>query len=176
MRQIRHIKNYCSPNITKRLFNVLILSRIDYCCSLFYGIKNSEVIKVDRIIPSSVRLIHRLKRRDHDLTDTHQCNTKWLSFRKRCQFRLLCLIHKTLFLGRPAYLRGLLTRRNILPHMRSSDATLLELPVTRNVMRSRSFTSMVPTTWHLLLYRLRRLKSSHVFSNSLKDSLNLNLK
>ena len=176
MRKIRHIRNYCSPNITKRLLNALVLSRIDYCCSLFYGIKNSEVIKIDRIIRSSVRLVHRLKRRDHALTDTHQCNMKWLSFRKRCQFRLLCLTHKTLFLGRPAYLRALLTRRNILPHLRSSDATLLDLPVTRNVMRSRSFTSMAPTTWNLLPYRLRRLKSPHVFANSLKDYLNLKLK
>ena len=176
MRKIRHIKNYYLPNITKRLLNALELYRIDYCCFLFYGIKNSEVIKVDRIIRSSVRLIHRLKRRNHTLTDTHQCNMKWLSFRKRCQFRLLCLKHKTLFLSRPAYLRGLLIRRNILPHLRSSDATLLDLPVTCNVMRSRSFTSMAPTTWNLLPYRLRRLKSPHVFANSLKDYLNLNLK
>ena len=71
-RKIRHIKNYCSPNITNHLLNALVLSRIDYCCSLFYRIKNSEVIKVDRIIRSSVRLIHRLKRRDHTLTDIHQ--------------------------------------------------------------------------------------------------------
>ena len=61
---------------------------------------NYEVIKVDGIIISSVRLIHRLKRCDH-LIDTHECNMKWLSFRKRCQFRLLCLTHKTLFLGIP---------------------------------------------------------------------------
>ena len=176
LRKIRHIKNYCSPNITKRLLNVILLSRIDYCCYLFYGIKNSEVIKVGRIILSSIRLIHRLKRRDHALTDTHQCNMKWLSFRKLRQFRLFCLTQKTLFLGRPAYLRGLLTCRNILPHMRSSDATLLDLPVTRNVMRSRSFSNMAFTAWNLLPYRLRRLKSPRVFANSLKDYLNLNLK
>ena len=172
MRKIRHIKNYYLPNITKRLLNALELYRIDYCCFLFYGIKNSEVIKVDRIIRSSVILIHMLKRRDHALTDTHQCNMKWLSFRKRCQFRFFCLTQKTLFLGRPAYLRGLLTRRNILPHLRSSDTTLLDLPVTRNVMRSRSFTSMVPTALHLLPYRLRRLKSPHVFANNLIDYFN----
>ena len=176
MRKISHIKNYCSPNITKRLLNTIVLSRIDYCCSLFYGIKNSEVIKVDRIIRSSVRLIDRLKRRDHALTDTHQYNMNWLSFRKRCQFRLLCLTHKTLFLGRPAYLRGLLTCRNILPHLCSSDSTILDLPVTRTVMHYRSFTSMAPTAWHLLHCRLRRLKSPQVFTNSLKDYLNLNLK
>ena len=85
------------------------------------------------------------------------------------------LTQKTLFLGRPAYLRGLLTRRNILPHLHTSDATLLDLPVTRNVMRSRSFSSMATTTWTLLSYRLCILKLPHVFANSFQDYLNLNL-
>ena len=92
---------------------------------------------------------------------------------------LLCSMlntESTIPLGRPAYLRGFLTRRNILPHLRSSDAALLDLPVTRNVMCSHYFSSMAPTAWSLLLNRLRRLKSPHVFSNSLKDYLNLNLK
>ena len=101
---------------------------------------------------------------------------KWLLFRKWCQFRLHCLTQKTLFLGRPAYLRGLLIRPNILPHLRSYDATLLELHVTRNVIRSPSFSSMAPTTWKLLPYRLRKLKTPHVFSNSLIDYLHLKLK
>ena len=70
LRKIRHFKNYFSPNITKRLLYALVLSRS--CYSLFFGIKNYEVIKVDRIIRSCVRLIHRLKRCDHDLNDTHQ--------------------------------------------------------------------------------------------------------
>ena len=76
-----------------------------------------------------------------------------------------------LLLGRPVYLRGLLTRCNILPHLRSYDATLLDLPVTRNVMRSLSFISMAPTAWDGLPDHLHRLKSPHVFVNSLKDYL-----
>ena len=163
MRKIRHIKNFCSPNITKRLINALVLSRINYCCSLFYGIKNSEVIQVNSFIRSCVRLIHRLKQCDHALIDTHQCNMKWLSFRKRYQFRLLCLTQKTLFLCIPAYLHGLLTCRNILPHLSSSDDILLDVPVTHNVMHSRSFSSMAPTACNLQPNRLRKLKSLHVF-------------
>ena len=131
-----HIRNYCSTNITKRLVNALVLSRLDYCCSLLYGIKNTEAKKVDRIIRSSVRLIHRLKRCEHSLTDMHQHNMKWLPFKKRCEFSLLCLMHKTLILGRPGYLHGLLVRRQILQHLRSSDAALLELPNGCNAMLS----------------------------------------
>ena len=126
----KQIKNYCSPNITKRLLNALVLSRIDNCCSLFYGIYNSEVIIVHIIIRSSVRLIHSL-----------------LDF--------------------------------ILPHLHSSDTTLLDLPVTRNLMRSRSFSSMAHIAWYFLSlfsFFLRKLKTPHVFSNSLIDYLHLKLK
>ena len=35
---------------------------------------------------------------------------------------------------------------------------------------------MAHTAWNLMPYRLRKLKSPHVFSNSLKDFLNLKLK
>ena len=115
---------------------------------------------------------------------------KWLSFRKRCQFRLPCLTHKTLFLGRPRNVRNVrmvdlqlhtyMDCSLIAPinnrHLLSSDATLLDLPVTLNVMRSSSLSSMAPTVWHFLPYRLRKLKSPHVFSNGLKDYLNVKLK
>ena len=43
----------------------------------------------------------------------------WLPFKKRCEFRLLCLIHKTLILRRPGYLSVLLTCRQILHHLNS---------------------------------------------------------
>ena len=71
LRKIRHIRNYCSHNITKRLVNALVLSILDYCFYLLYGINNTEAKQVDRIIRSSVRLKHKLKRCDHSLTDIH---------------------------------------------------------------------------------------------------------
>ena len=167
-----------------RVFNYCVNCKITICQEIMlinihtFISTNGELYNYKLRITHGSTTLHYLyiMRRGRTLTDTHQCNMKWLSFLKRCQFKLLCLTHKTLFLGRPVYLLGLLTFRNILPHMRSPDATLLDLPVTRNVMRSRSFTSMAPTTWNLLPYRLRRLKSPHVFANSLKEYLNLNLK
>ena len=43
LRRIRHIRKYCSKRITKLLINALVLSRIDYCGSLFSDLKNIEV-------------------------------------------------------------------------------------------------------------------------------------
>ena len=62
---IRHIRKYCSKRITKLLINAIVLSRIDYCGSLFSDLKNIEVKKIDRIIRASIRLIYNINRSEH---------------------------------------------------------------------------------------------------------------
>ena len=171
LRKIRHIRNYCSTNITKRLVNYLVLSRLDYCCSLFYGIKKTEVKKLT-IIRSSIRLILRLKRCEHSLTDMHKYNMKWSPFKKRSDFRLLRLMHKTLIIGIPGYRRGSIVRRQIIQYLHSSDTTVLELLNGCNAMQSRSFSRIAPARWNILPYYLRKLKSPRTFAYCLKHYLN----
>ena len=62
LRRIRHIRKCCSKRITKLLINALVLSRIDYCGSLFSNLKNIEVNNIDRIIRASLRLIYNINR------------------------------------------------------------------------------------------------------------------
>ena len=83
LRRIGHIRKYCSKRITKLLINDLVLSRIDYCGSLFSDLKNIEVNKIDRIIRASIRLINNINRSEHLKTYEHQHNLKCLLFRKR---------------------------------------------------------------------------------------------
>ena len=47
LRRIAHIRKYCSTRITRTLINALVLSRIDYCRSLFSD-TNSTDIKTSR--------------------------------------------------------------------------------------------------------------------------------
>ena len=93
-------------------------------------------------------------------------------FKKRCEFRLLFLIHKTLILGRPGYLHGLLVRRQILQHLRSSESTLLDVPNGCNAMQSRTFFRIAPASWNIMPYYLRELKSPPTFAYCLKHYLN----
>ena len=55
----------------------------------------------------------------HLKTDEHQHNLKWLLFRNRCKYRLLCLAHKSIFLGKPDYLHNQLKRE--MPNTRFSE-------------------------------------------------------
>ena len=99
---------------------------------------------------------------------------KWLPFKKRCEFRLLFLIHKTLILGRPGYLRGLFVRLQIIQFLCSSDATLQEMSNGCNAMQSHSFSRIVLAIWNILPYYLRKLKSPRTFANKLTNPIQSN--
>ena len=73
--------------ITKLLINYLVLSRIDYCVSLFSDLKNIVVKKIDRIIRASTRLIYNIHRSEHLKIDEHKHHLKCILFRKRCKHR-----------------------------------------------------------------------------------------
>ena len=73
---INSISKSANFRITKLLINTLVLSRIDYCGSLFSDLKNIEVKKIDRIIRASIRLIYNINRSEHLKTDEHQHNLK----------------------------------------------------------------------------------------------------
>ena len=49
LRKIRHIRNYFSPNITNRLINALVLSRLDYCCSIFMVLRIPKLKKLTEL-------------------------------------------------------------------------------------------------------------------------------
>ena len=62
---IRHIRNYINKNTCRILIKSLVFSIIDYCNSILVGLPNSSLIPINRIIRSTVRLIHRQPRTDH---------------------------------------------------------------------------------------------------------------
>ena len=91
LRRIAYIRKYYSTCITRKLINAIALSRIYYCGSLFSDINITDIKKVEMIIRAYIRLIYNVNRCDHTLTDMYQYNLKWLTLRKRCNNRLLCL-------------------------------------------------------------------------------------
>ena len=102
----------------------------------------------------------------------HQHNLKLLLFRKRCKYRLLCLAHTSVFLGKPDYLHDQLKRRRILKKIRTSDAILLESNTLFNGFSNRAFSSAVPRIWNVLPYDLRKVQSLYCFRKKLKHYLN----
>ena len=55
------MRKFLPFRISKMLIESLVMSRINYCCSLYYGIPATSTKPLDRIIKSSIIVLHRVK-------------------------------------------------------------------------------------------------------------------
>ena len=77
------------------------MSRIHYCCSIYYGLHTTSTKSLDILIISSIRVLHRVQLYDHELVIYH---VKSLNIYQRFTFSYLKLIVKVLKNCLPSYL------------------------------------------------------------------------
>ena len=51
------------------------MSLIHYCCSLYHGLPDNSTKSLDRIIRSSIRVLHRVELYDHKLVNYYLVNS-----------------------------------------------------------------------------------------------------
>ena len=135
---IRHIRNYINKNTCRILINSLVFSIIDFCNSILVGLPKSSLIPINRIIRSSVRLIHRQPRTDHTNVSIKMRRDHILSTSQRSKYKLLCIIHKTMRIGQPAYIRSCLNIIQPRRTLRSNNDTT-RLSVRRTLYAYRIY-------------------------------------
>ena len=127
------------------------MSRINYCCSLYYGLPATSTKSLDRIIRSSIRILHRVKLYDHESVNYHFVNSKWLNMYQRHTFSYLKLIFKVLKNRLPSYLNDILQFKVYKRNLRNASTRLLQ---KRNYKlsryRKRSFSVAAPDLWNAL--------------------------
>src|SRR6187401_1292878 len=92
----------------------------------------------------------------------------WLPIRKRIEFKIATITHKTLQNRQPSYLFELLHPYTPTRILRSSNANFLEVPNIKSAIGRRSFSYAAPTIWNLLPLSLRNTKSTLAFRSQLK--------
>ena len=90
---IRRIRKFLTYETAKILVNSLVLSQLDYCNSLLYGLPRVHLNKLQRVQNAAARLISNTSRFDH-ITPT-LINLHWLPVIKyRIDFKLLLIVFK----------------------------------------------------------------------------------
>ena len=107
IRRIRSIKKYLGKDSLKTLVNCFILSRLDYCNSLLFGISDETLDRLQKVQNAAARLIYGLRKNEH-ITDTLN-ELHWLSIRFRIDYKIALITYKTLNGDGPEYLKELLT-------------------------------------------------------------------
>src|SRR6188508_2778687 len=167
IRQIRQIRPSLNTNSAKLLANALVSTKLDYCNSLFYNLPSTSINRLQHVQNSLARVVIPSVRRCHHIYPI-LAKLHWLPIRKRIEFKIATITHKTLQNGQPSYLLDLLHPYNPTRTLRSSNTNSLEVPKITRAIGRRSFSFSAPTIWNNLPLSLRNTVSS-CFSVSTKN-------
>ena len=132
---------------------------MDFCNSLFYGLNNSCINKLQKVQNAAVRLITKKRKREsvsEALRELH-----WLRVEERIWYKILLITYKCISGIAPMCLRELLlpceSRRHILvtPHFGTKYGF-------------RSFQYIAPRMWNELPTHIRLLDTVEKFKKGLK--------
>ena len=94
IRKINSIRQYLFKNSTASPVNATVLTRLDYCNSVYTGRPQKSMHKLQLAQNSAARLISQTPRHHHITPILIELN--WLTITKRCQYKLLVLTFKVL--------------------------------------------------------------------------------
>lgn len=174
IRNIYAIRKYLDKKCLHSLVYSLVISRIDYCNSLYIGLPNYLLRKLQTIMNRSARLIYSLPPRVP--TTRYLIDLHWLPIKARIEFKMCLVAFKALKFGEPKYLSGLLVRQSSGSgvDLRSSDDPfrLVEpRAVSERCFAERSFSYVAPRLLNRLPVSLKELDSLQAFKSRLKTLL-----
>ena len=149
----------------------VVLSRMDYCNSLLFGITEFNLDKLQRLQNRAARLLLGVDRRESAsplLTQLH-----WLPVRQRINFKMALIIFKCLHHTAPQYFDYCIQLRvSGRPGLRSgSDGTLLSEPRSQNTSTDKAFTIAGPKLWNTIPAHIRSLDTVSLFKTYMKTYL-----
>ena len=144
-----------------------IISRLDYCYSVFTGLPADQIARLQRVLNSAARLVMKKRRRDHVTPLLKEL--RWLSVKFRCHYKIATLAYRHFEGTLPPYLSSSLCAYGPSRSLRSSNAMLLKIPKRKlNSFVQRSFSFMAPSLWNSLPATLRNIQTFSQFKSHLK--------
>jgi hypothetical protein len=139
--RIKHVLDYDS---LEKLIHCFISSTLDYCNSLYLGLPNALLKKLQRVQNAAARILTVTFRNEHITPILFQLH--WLPVEARIQFKILLFMHKCFYSTAPSYLCVLFTKSVQCRSMRSTNDALFNVPFTdSSLVFNRSWTSLIGT-------------------------------
>ena len=171
-----HLKNIAKilpligqPN-KEVLVHAFVTSRLDYCNSLFTGLPDKELNRLQLIQNAAARLITKTKKRSHIrpvLKELH-----WLPIKYRIIFKALLFVFKSFQGCAPSYISDMLPRYNPPRQLRSTDTNQLvkQNPKPRKNY-GHDFSYFAQKHWNDLPLTIRLSETQDSFKKALKTHL-----
>ena len=153
---------------SKKLVNVFVITRLDYCNSLLAGVSSCQLDRLQSVFTAAARLVCRASRYDH-ITPLLHDELHWLRCRERITFKLCVIVYKSLHNEVPGYLQELcmpMKMNTCHSTLRSASDGQLIVPRTKQKLVNVSVAG--PLAWNSLPVTFRQLSSLSSFKRHLK--------
>ena len=160
IRDIRRIRHLLPLSAATALANSLISSKLDYCNSLYNGISQANLNKIQRIQNTLARVVTPILKKLH-----------WLPIKQRIDYKLCLLTYKTLQIQQPTCLYNSLSFPSHSLSTRSSDSSVLSIPFVRTSLGKRAVSVIALRLWNSLPPDTRNSLSVSTFRSKLKTHL-----
>ena len=166
IKDIGKIRNVLSQKHTEMLIHSVI-SRLDYCNSLFFNVSRSNMYKLQKVQNAAARLVAR-KRKYESISNTLR-ELHWLPVESRVIFKILLLVFKCI--------RGMCSENLVSKlkfkkyHCRPDDYLKLETGKVLTKFGRRTFEYAGPRLWNSLPLNIRTEEDIEKYKRQLKTLL-----
>ena len=149
-----------TTDAAKILIQAYVMSKIDYCSILLYGIPDKLLNRIQQIQNYAAQVVLRLHKFSH--ITTALATLHWLPANRRIDFKIALLVYKALNGQAPAYI-AYLQQPYVPPRkLRSADKQLLSQPPCRLKSYSygdRAFCCSAPVVWNNIPHSVKTAKT-----------------
>ena len=152
------------------LGRALVLSRLDYCNSLFLGTSKGNLHDLQVIQNNAVRAVKPLGRREH--VSQHRRDLHWLPVKSRIEHKVLSLVFKCRSGVAPPYLTQRLVPATAARALRNGPEHKFVQPRCRlQTFDATTFDVSAPRLWNALPLEIRAIPSLSSFKRSVNTRL-----
>ena len=179
MMNLRTIGRYLDEGIKLMLVKQLVISKLDYCNSLYMNLPKTRLNKLRSTLNGAVRFIYNIEDRTTDLVPFYK-KAHILPIDQRIFFKVCLLTHKSVHGTAPGYLKALLDvavvdtelSNTMTRSKRPGDHLMLKVPKNKkSKVDDRRFSSHAPIAWNSLPMMLRCITDTNCFKRMLKNHL-----
>ena len=146
LRKLYRIRKYLTVTARKSLMQALVISHLDYCCSLLLGTKKANIVHLQCLQNSAARFIFDIPQ--YESAKPYLQQLHWLPVQERIHFRILTYVFKCLNSQAPKYLSELLQIHQSSRDTRSSKEYRLNQLIIPNRFSEKAFSYMGPVLWN----------------------------
>ena len=163
LRNIRKIRFLLRPSQIKLVVNSLVVSCLDYCNGLYFGIGEKLLHQLQLLQNAAAKAVTGKYKHDHlgdDLVKLH-----WLDIRKRIVFKILLIAHKAIIGLAPIYIQ------EMFQYAHHGHTLKLIVPATTSKFGGRCFSVVAPKLYNKLPPEVSTSFSLELFKTQLKTFL-----